>query len=146
MITESYPLLASKNNCRFFFESEGIQGKIVKIVLFTPMKDNRWNLGFGDWHKGEVDDLVVSNNQDIVKIMQTVVKAIYLFFEVYPQRIVVFKPVDEKRKKLYNFILKKHINKIEPYFQITGFINENAEFYNSEKFYDYFEIKLKFER
>jgi hypothetical protein len=143
MINEHYRYLASSNKTQYFFESEGLQGKIMKVILFTYIEDNLWNLGFGDWHKGKVDDSVVTNNQDLVKVISTVAKVAYHFFEDFPERSIEIKAVDERRKKLYNYVFQKHFKEIEPLFQITGFRNNIEELYSPNSFYDSFILKPK---
>ena len=143
MIDKHYRFLGSKNYTRYFFESEGKQGKIVKIVQFTFYKDNRWNLGFGDWKRGNIDDTIVSNNHDAIMVIRTVAKITLDFIEKYPDRIVYIEPVDEKRKKLYNLVFQRHFVEIEPLFDVIGYISEDSEAYSLEKNYDSFDIKLK---
>ena len=143
MIDEHYRFLDLDNYTRFIFVSEGKQGKVVKGVLFTPNKSNRWNLGFGDLNKGMIDDSVITNNHDVAKVMRTIVKIVYLFFEHYPDRKVIIKPVDEKRKTLYNLIFQRHLSDIQTNFEVIGFIGRKKETYSSNKNYDAFEIKLK---
>jgi hypothetical protein len=145
MITESYHYIALKQQTRFVFESEGIQGKIIKIIEFSLLENGEWNLGFGDVKDGRIDDSVVSNNQDIVKVLQTVAKAIYEFLQTYPLSIIVINPVDEKRKRLYNTVFQRHFVDIESIFIITGIIKGEKEIYSPQKNYDNFQIRLKFE-
>ena len=71
MIKDTYRHMPSKGHTRFAFQSESEQRKIVKIVEFFPLDNGKWNLGFGDWNKGNVDDKVVSNNQDTMKVIRT---------------------------------------------------------------------------
>ncbi len=143
MISEHYRFLGSKNYTRYFFESIGKQGKVVKIVEFSLDKNNRWNLGFGDWRMGKIDDTVITNNHDVAKVISTVAKIVYIFFEKYPNRVVTINPVDDKRKRLYNIVFQRHITEIEPNFDLIGYINEKPETYSIEKNYDIFELKLK---
>ena len=144
MITESYRYLATKRKTQYTFQSEGLQGKIVKIILFDLQDNGEWNLGFGDWSKGKVDDSVISNNHDAFKVIGTVAKATLDFFEEYPESIVIIKPVDEKRKKLYNTVFQRHFKDINPLFDVVGFINGEKEVYSPQKFFDSFKIPLKF--
>ena len=58
--------------------------------------------------KGKIDDIVVTNNYDVAKVMRTIAKIVYVFFEHYPERTVYIEPVDEKRKRLYNLIFQRH--------------------------------------
>ena len=141
MVNEHYSYLSSKKQHYFSFVSEGRQGRVVKIVAFTFYKENRWNLGFGDLRHGEIDDSIVTNNHDLLKVIQTVTKIANDFFEQYPDRIVRIVPVDEKRKRLYNRVFQRHISEIKPNFEVTGFIGEESETYTIEKMYDFFEIK-----
>ena len=143
MINEYYRFLPTKSNKQFFFESEGRQGKVIKIVIFSDVGNGRYNLGFGDWHKGKLDDSIITNNYDVALVMQTIAKIVYVFFEHNPQCIIEISPVDEKRKRLYNLIFQRHINNIDTNFQLVGFIGKEAEIYSSTKMYDYFELKLK---
>lgn len=143
MINDHYRYLASRNKTQYFFESNGVQGKVMKVILFTYVEDDLWNLGFGDWHKGKIDDSVVTNNQDTVKVISTVAKVAYQFFEDFPERRIEIKPVDERRKRLYNYVFQKHFKDIELLFQITGFRNNTPELYTPNNFYDSFILKPK---
>lgn len=98
--------MPSKRHTRFAFQSESDKGKIVKIIEFYFLDNGKWNLGFGDWNKGTVDDKVVSNNQDTMKVIRTVANVTIAFFKEYPSSVVVIEPVDEKRKRFYNLIFK----------------------------------------
>lgn len=143
MVNEHYSFSNEANKTLFTFESEGTQGKILKVVLFTLDDDNRWNLGFGDWHNGYVNDTIISNNHDVAKVIGTIARIVYTFFEEYPDRVVFIQPVDERRKRLYNIVFQRHILEIETDFKIIGFIGEETEMYSIKKNYDAFEIKLK---
>jgi hypothetical protein len=145
MIKEHYKYYAVKDKTFFFFESYGVQGKIIKVVEIREFEENRWNLGFGDWNKGVIDDKTISNNNDVVKVIGTVAKIAYDFFDNYPNATIIIEPVDDKRKQLYNHVFQRHHKAIEATFIITGLIEDNEEPYSVENFYDVFEIKRKFE-
>ena len=66
--------LSTKSNRQFFFESKGKQGIVIKIVIFSDVGNGRYNLGFGDWHKGKLDDSIITNNYDVGLVMQTIAK------------------------------------------------------------------------
>jgi hypothetical protein len=73
MIQDTYPCYTSKNETLFVFNSEGIQGTIAKIIIFTPNEEeNEWNLAFGDFKNRDIDDSIITNNHDALKIMRTV--------------------------------------------------------------------------
>ena len=74
MITQAYPYHVLIPKTHYFFESIG-EKTVYKIVQFALIKDNIWNLGFGDLSEsGSIDDTVVTNNQDIHKVIRTVAK------------------------------------------------------------------------
>ncbi len=143
MINKHYHFIPTKSNKQFFFESEGRQGKVIKIVIFSDVGNSRYNLGFGDWHRGQLNDSIITNNYDVALVMQTIAKIVYVFFEQHPDCIIEISPVDEKRKRLYNLIFQRHILTIDTNFQLIGFIGEKSETYSPSKIYDYFELKLK---
>jgi hypothetical protein len=143
MINEAYNLYPSNDNTFFIFESEGPKGKVTKIIEFSYIDDDIWNLGFGDWQKEGISDTVVTNNQDIVKVMNTVAKTVYIFLNQYPNSTIIIKPVDEKRNKLYNTIFQRHIKVIELSFDVKGYIKGRIEPYSPLKIYDILQIKLK---
>ncbi len=143
MIKDHYPYIASNTALNYLFFSEGVKGKILKFVEFTHLVDKDWNLGFGDLKDGFVDGVVMSNNQDVVKVIGTVAKITYDFFANHPHAVVVITPVDEKRKKLYNIVFQRHVKDIEPLFHIFAYISGQKESYLPSKMYDSFELSLK---
>ena len=145
MITDSYQYFNIRNKPFYYFESEGKQGKIPKIVMFTRLNTKYWNLGFGDLQGTEINDSVVSNNHDIVKLINTVAKITYEFSDKYPRRGLEINPVDEKRKSLYNHVFRRNYEAIHANFHIIG-VNSagDEEDYSPKKNYDLFRLKRKF--
>jgi hydroxypyruvate isomerase len=143
MITDYYNYIDIKDKIEYLFTSKGKQGIIVKIVSFTFLEDNLWNLAFGDVHKGDFDDTVISNNHDITKIIGTVAKITYEFSAAFPSRNIHIKPVDEKRKRLYNHVFRRHYAVINNTFQIIGVKNGIEEPYSIDKVYDIFKLKRR---
>jgi hypothetical protein len=143
MIEETYPYFPIEDNLFYGFFSEGVKGRIPKVIIFTSEEKDKWNLAFGDWKNNDIDDSVMTNNHDVVKVIGTVAKATYAFFDNYPNAILVIKPVDEKRKKLYNIVFQRHFEAIKNQFKIIGFIGKQRRIYSSKKMYDSFELSLK---
>jgi hypothetical protein len=87
MKLERYELRADKSLMVFEFVSEGPKGKILKLVQFgeTNLKDF-YNLAFGDKDPGtgEINDSIVSNNNDSDKVLATVVATVYAFTDKHP--------------------------------------------------------------
>jgi hypothetical protein len=144
MITESYHYLALGSNLYYYFQSEGKQGKIGKVVTFSRLQNKFWNLGFGDLQGKDINDSVVSNNHDIVKLIGTVAQIAYDFSDKYPKRGIEITPVDEKRKNLYNHVFRRHYEVINAKFHIIGLNNSIAEEYSPEKKYEVFRLKRRF--
>ncbi|MBC7777588.1 MAG: hypothetical protein H7246_19295 [Phycisphaerae bacterium] len=145
MIEESYDCFPFNNKTQFFFESTGLKGRVVKVVVFMRMEGNRWNVGFGDVREGRVDDTSFTNNNDVRKVLSTVAKTIYQFSEIHPEKIIVIVPRDERRKHFYNAIFKRYFSIASEVFDIFGILAEDRENYLPEKTYDSFELLRKFE-
>jgi hypothetical protein len=83
---EQYELKAEATFTVFEFLSEGPKGKIPKLVQYseTNIKDI-FNLGFGDKDtlSDEIDDTVISNNDDSRKVLATVAATVYAFTEAH---------------------------------------------------------------
>ena len=144
MISETYDYLPSESKNIYIFESKGEQRSILKGIVFSQFEGNLWNLAFGDIQNGDINDSVVSNNQDIVKIIGTIAKIVYEFSNQYPNRDILINPVDDKRKKLYNHVFRRHFDTIKLDFHVTGISDGVDEDYSPEKVYDIFKLKRKF--
>ena len=143
MIDQHYPYFELKEKTHYIFASVGVKGSVLKIVQFSSTGDNVWNLGFGDLNNGFIDDSIVTNNQDVRKVIQTVAKIAMDFLVQYPNSTLEIKPVDEKRKRLYNGIFLKYLKDIEPLFNVLGTVEGKEETYSPLKFYDTFKITFK---
>jgi hypothetical protein len=76
MIGEHYELNPRNKKKLFYFISKGNQGEILKVIGFQPVRGKIWNLYFGDITENGFSDSVVSNNDDIYKVMNTVAVAL----------------------------------------------------------------------
>jgi hypothetical protein len=146
---EGYDLDRNKQveKITFAFKSVSEQRTINKIIEFKKVSTLTWNLGFGDEKGEDWEDNVISNNNDLRKVLQTVVNAIYEFLNVYPNTSILIFPLDYQRKLLYNRIFQIRWHEIEPFFMVNGFISDDSgvseEEYNPKKVFDYFVIKPK---
>ena len=80
MKVERYNLKTSSKGRRYEFVSEGPRGTIRKLIEFQETYDSGlFNLAFGDKDPltGEMDDLSISDNGDVQKVLATVVAAVY---------------------------------------------------------------------
>ncbi len=144
MITESYDYIALGNKPYYYFQSEGEQGKIIKIVTFSRLNNKYWNLGFGDLQGNKINGTIVSNNHDIVKLIGTVAKIAYEFSDKFPKRGLEVNPIDEKRRRLYNHVFRRNYTVINADFHIIGVNNVgDEEAYLPTKNYHLFRLKRK---
>lgn len=142
MLKNAYPYLASGKMTQATFQSLGPKGIVIKVIRFEHVIDNRWNLGFGDFKRGKIETSRLSNNGDVVKVLATVAAATLAFLQEYPEGIVEIKPVDEKRKRLFNIIFSRKWEQIQGIVSVVGIIGNVREIYSHRKFYDSFEISL----
>jgi hypothetical protein len=143
MPRENYPYIDVEASATFFFFSEGVKGKVPKVVLFTPKEGQTWSLAFGDLTPNGVDVKVISGNLDWVKVMNTVIAVVEQFTEAYPERLVYFKPVDEKRKVLFNWIIQSRKAELENLYLLFGIKEDKEEQYQTGKTYDAFVLRRK---
>ena len=145
MIEQPYPYYELGRPMHYFFESIGEEKSVYKIVAFTLLVNGNWNLGFGDLaENGSIDDSVVTNNHDVRNVIGTVAKIAIDFLRKYPERTIEIKPVDDKRKTLYNLVFQRYFEEINMFIEVSGVIGNAKEPYVSTKTYDKFTIKLKF--
>jgi hypothetical protein len=144
MVADHYELIAYRKLTRFFFVSTGINGRVLKSVMFDRLGGNRWNFGFGDVKKDmKLDDKVITNNNDVAKVLGTVAQAALQFSKTYPKRVLVIYPVDERRKWLYNLVFQRRHAEIADFFTILGKIKHRKEAYDVARTYDSFELIRK---
>ena len=118
-----YELKAEKSLMVFEFLSEGPKGKIPKLVKYseTNLKDV-YNLAFGDREPGtgDIDDTIVSNNNDSEKVLSTVVATLYAFTEKYPDSWIYATGSTKARNRLYRMGITKYITEIKKDFEVLG--------------------------
>ena len=141
MLGETYDIKSSQRKLYFLFMSEGPKGNIEKVVMFQEFGNSFYNLAFGDMSNGKINDSVVSNNQDFVKVLATVAKCVYEFIEVYPGVKIKITPVDEGRKLLYNAVFRRHHQTISEKFEIFGIVKGAKTPFALENEYDEFELQ-----
>jgi hypothetical protein len=114
----------------FEFESIGIKGKIKKIVQYTEMTiQGYFNLGFGDLNleTREVDDEIITNNGDGIKVLATVVSTLYSFTGKYPSAYVYATGSTESRTRLYRMGITNNLEELKKDFLVFG-LKPNQEF------------------
>ncbi len=130
----------------FTFISKGKKGEITKVVRYDLIDGDVFNLGFGDLASElfDLDDSVNSNNGDIVKVVATVIQTLPLFFEKYPDKVVLFSGSDQRRTDFYSRIIVMHHLEFKNGYIIKGvtFDNEIKEV-RAKVQYQYFIVEKK---
>lgn len=139
-----YNIESSSDRLFYEFESNSDYKIIKKAVVYLPIKQdpNLYELIFGDLQDdGTINVQTVSNNQDIVLILNTVIKTLYHFFELYPSKTVIFTGSSASRNRLYRAVISKLINEKFDIFGIT--FDDEIELFVPNKNYFAFQICLK---
>ena len=123
MRNEFYDLDIASDKMTFEFTSVGPKGKIPKLVLYTKtgIKD-LYNLGFGDKdiNTGDIDDTVITDNKDSLKVLATVASTVYVFLSKYPNVAVVAKGSTKSRTRLYQIGISNNLEEICADFNVYG--------------------------
>jgi hypothetical protein len=146
MRLERYQLAADEVLTTFEFTSDGPKGRILKLVQFTSTNQiNLYNLAFGNKNleTGEIDDLAISNNGDSEKVLASVVAAIEVFTDRYPNAFVYATGSTKSRTRLYRMGISKFFENAENHFDIYGQIGPDLEKFALGKDYDAFVVKRK---
>jgi hypothetical protein len=141
-----YTLKAEKDLTIFEFVSEGPKGRITKLVTFTEtnLKDF-FNLAFGDKDEktGNINDKIVSNNNDTEKVLSTVVSAVFAFTDKYPEAWVYATGSTNARTRLYRMGINKYFTEVEEVFHIFGELNQNWVPFESGIEFEGYAVKRK---
>ena len=147
MGNERYGVKISNATMTFDFISEGPRGSIKKRVEYKQMEQNQiYNLAFGDVNEAtnEIDDKVISNNNDTIKVLTTVVSTVYRFTEKYPNATVYAEGSNAARTRLYRIGISNNLEELMEEFHVAGFLpNVGWRIYEKNKDYSAFFIKRK---
>ena len=131
------------------FYSEGPKGRIRKLVIFTKIPETEppiYNLAFGDAHPvtGELNDAVITNNQDRDIVLATVANTIATFCDHYGNHYIYAEGSTASRTRLYQMGIASLWNEICAEFEVYG-LNEDGwnEFKPNEVNYEAFLVKRK---
>lgn len=105
------------------FLSKGTKGEIKKVVEYSRMNvDNFYNLAFGDYDEenNEINDQIVTNNGDSLKVLATVASTAYAFTGKYPKAWIFATGSTEVRTRLYRMGITNNLIEIEVDFYVFG--------------------------
>ena len=142
MIDRKYEVVASNDWLIYEFVSIGPKGKIPKTVIYQHIDDNIYNLAFGDKDSisGNIDDLVITDNQDTEIVLANVASTLFDFFDNYNGTIVLAKGSTQSRTRLYRRYLTILLEIIEENFLLLGELNGEVERFKKNKEYTSFLI------
>jgi hypothetical protein len=146
MRNERYALEASFDTMTFEFTSVGPKGEIPKLVIYSETDiEDYYNLGFGDKdpNSGDIDDLVVTNNQDSQKVLATVAFTLYAFTDNYPDAWVGARGSTKARTRLYQMGISRYLNEISKDFIVMGQHKKKWSLFEKNIDYDSFLITRK---
>jgi len=122
---ERYNVERDEEDFVYLFYSEGPKGRIRKMVRFQRIPDfgrNVFNLAFGDWDDlaGKMNDEVVSNNNDHLKVLNTVAGVVLDFVNLWPNAIIKIEGSTYSRTRLYQMGISSFWQEINQEFEIYG--------------------------
>lgn len=118
-----YPFRASEDYLSYYFESRSEERVIPKAIQFEKIGAQVYNLAFGDLDSGgDINDVVVSNNGDMHKVMATVAQVVIAFFGAYPDRQIYFTGSSPSRQRLYRAILAREAERWSEVFEVQGVV------------------------
>jgi hypothetical protein len=132
----------------YSFYSEGIKGLVKKMVVFSYTGENDiYNLGFGDYNSETktIDDEIITNNGDSLKVLATVASTVYAFTEKHPNALVFATGSNNVRTRLYRMGIANNLEEIKADFEVYGLRVDNnvwEEFISGDD-YEAFIVKRK---
>jgi hypothetical protein len=85
----------------------------------------------------------VSDNQDMEKVLATVIQTIFVFFRTYPDKTLFFTGSTNARTRLYRGAIGRVIDELREDLLIEGIRNNNRELFQKNVNYEAFLISLK---
>jgi hypothetical protein len=130
----------------YVFESIGPNGSIYKVVIFSEIENGKYNLGFGDYDllTNDIDDKIVSDNGDMVKVIATVVGIALKFLSENPMTYIYIKGSTTLRTQLYNRIINRNYDDLIHSYEIYGSQNDISEVLQKNTPYESFLIRKLF--
>ncbi len=130
MRLEKYELEFNSTKTTFEFVSRGNKGHILKRIEYSKVKfkdlKDFYNLSFGDVTiiSKEIDDTVITDNQDREKVLATVVNTIFIFTKRYPTAKILILGSNAARTRLYRIAISKYFDELSEIFDIRGNLNK----------------------
>lgn len=127
-----YPKYSYKSEELFLiyqFTSEGSKGQIKKVVEYTKTTTaNVYNLGFGDYNAAtnSINDLIITNNGDSLKVLATVASTVFTFTKEYPNAWIIATGSTIVRTRLYRMGIANNLTELSRDFIIFGYNKDES--------------------
>jgi hypothetical protein len=147
MDMDKYPVVEDKHSLSFKFVSEGPKGKVEKKIVYTKLSNpDIYGLGFGDkiLPGADIDDLNITNNGDMKKILATVASTLLVFTDWFPCASIFAEGSTKARNRLYRMAISNNYDLIRADFEIFGRINKKWQRFERNKEYEAFLARRKF--
>ena len=128
----------------YAFTSISAQKAIQKIIIFTPINQDTYNLALVDLlESGELSDTAVSGNQDMEQVLSTVIQIILHFLQDKPMVSILFRGSTPGRTRLYRAIIGKYWTEIAGLCMVEGVTSDNqVELFQPNQNYTAFVVSL----
>ena len=145
MHLDKYSYQTNESFLDYEFVSEGPKGKIKKVVRFSGITNNVYNLGFGDLNEetGEISDTIVTNNNDSRKVLATVVATVHDFTQLHPEAWIIAKGSTQSRTRLYRIGITNYLREINKEFELYGLKDNQWQPFEKRRDYEAFLVKRK---
>ncbi len=145
MRNERYELKTNSDAMVYRFTSVGPKGNIPKIVIYQETTiDNLYNLAFGDENEeGNIDDTVITNNDDSQKVLATVAETVYSFTFKNSNALIFAQGSTKARTRLYRIGISNNLEEIMLDFDVFGFKDKELFPFEKNTEYDAFLVTRK---
>ncbi len=142
-----YAYYASADQQYFSFYSEGPNGRIKKVVVYSKMSNEPevYNLAFGDENPDthQINDDVRSNNNDRDLVLATVAITVNEFSEKHGNHYIYAVGGTPARTRLYQMSISRLIDEIRQDFEILGYKDDNWHEFETNVNYEAFLVRRK---
>ena len=147
MQLDKYPFVKTEENHRYEFNSKGPKGVVRKIVLYDNTNFQGiaiFNLAFGDYDPViDLNDRIVTNNNDRKKILSTVAATVLEFINDRPKSAIYAVGSTPSRNRLYQMGINLIWDEIKAEMDLFGSLNQSWEFFSKGINYEAFMIAHK---
>ncbi|TAE11731.1 MAG: hypothetical protein EAZ95_13250 [Bacteroidetes bacterium] len=109
----------------YFFTSIGKKGEVLKLTAFQLVHEGLYNVALVDFdaQTQDGDDTVVTNNQDMSKVLATVARILFDFLTRFPTVSILIEANSETKRKLYNRLIRNNLQDIPKEYEVLGVLH-----------------------